>query len=79
MYYERKNPDAVHYLGAVDAVKQKVTVNDCPGEIFISPSETETNTIVWSDSSVPVIFDFTAEYDAETLLKVAENIVKIEE
>lgn len=49
-----------------------------PGEIFISPSEEETNTIVWSDSSVPVIFDFTAEYDAETLIKVAENI-KIKE
>ena len=73
------DPDAVHYLGAVDTIKQKVTVNGCPGEIFISPSKTETNTIVWSDNSLPVIFDFTAEYDAETLLKVAENIVLIEE
>lgn len=69
----------MHYLGAVDTVKQKVTVNGYPGEIFISPSETETNTIVWSDNSVPIIFDFTAEYDAETLLRVAENIVLVEE
>ena len=68
------DPDSVHYLQAVDTIKQNVTVNGCPGEIFISPSEEETNTIVWSDSSVPVIFDFTAEYDAETLIKVAENI-----
>lgn len=73
------DPDSVHYLGAADTIKQKVTVNGYPGEIFISPSEEETNTIVWSDSSVPVIFDFTAEYDAETLLKVAENIVIIKE
>ena len=73
------DPDSVHYLGAADTMKQKVTVNGYPGEIFISPSEAETNTIVWSDSSVPVIFDFTAEYDAETLLKVAENIVIIKE
>ena len=73
------NPDVVHYLGAVDIIKQKVTVNGCPGEIFISPSKTETNSIVWSDSSLPLIFDFTAEYDAGTLLKVAENIVLIEE
>ena len=75
--------ESVYYLIANDAIKQEVTVNGLPGEVFISPSEEETNTIVWSDNSVPVMFSFTAEYDMETLIKVAENIkvieVKVEE
>ena len=73
------DPDSVHYLIAENATKQDVTVDGLPGEIYISPSEEETNTIVWSDNSVPVMFTFTAEYDAETLLKVAENIKIAEE
>ena len=70
--------DAVYYLIANDAVKQEVTVNGLPGEVFISPSEEETNTIVWSDNSIPIMFSFTAEYDVETLIKVAENIKIVE-
>ena len=73
------DPESVYYLIANDAIKQEVTVNGLPGEVFISPSEKETNTIVWSDNSIPVMFAFTAEYDTETLIKVAENIVLIEE
>lgn len=72
------DPESVYYLIANDAIKQEVTVNGLPGEVFISPSEEETNTIVWSDNSIPVMFTFTAEYDAETLIKVAENIKAIE-
>ena len=60
-------------------IKEKVVVNGMPGEIFITPSEEETNTIVWGDASVPVLFSFTAEYDAETLIKVAENIKVVRE
>ena len=72
------DPEAVYYLIANDAVKQEVAVKGLPGEVFISPSEKETNTIVWSDNSIPVMFAFTAEYDTETLIKVAENIKIIE-
>ena len=72
------DPDSVYYLIANDAVKQEVTVNGLPGEVFISPSEEETNTIVWSDNSIPIMFSFTAEYDVETLIKVAENIKIVE-
>lgn len=72
------DPDSVYYLIANDAVKQEVTVNGLPGEVFISPSEEETNTIVWSDNSIPIMFSFTAEYDVETLIKVAENVKVVE-
>ena len=71
--------DSVYYLITNDAVRQEVIVNGLPGEVFISPSEEETNTIVWSDNSIPVMFSFTAEYDVETLIKVAENVKFIEE
>lgn len=77
------DPESVYYLIAEDVIKQNVTVNGLPGEVFISPSKEETNTILWSDNSIPVMFSFTAEYDMETLIKVAENIkvieVKVEE
>ena len=73
------DPDFVFYMDGVDNKKQTVTVNGYPGEIFITLSEEETNTIVWSDNSVPVIFTFTADCDAETLVKVAENIKVVEE
>lgn len=72
------DPDSVYYLIANDAVKQEVTVNGLLGEVFISPSEEETNTIVWSDNSIPIMFSFTAEYDVETLIKVAENVKVVE-
>ena len=71
--------DSVYYLIANDATKQEVIVNGMPGEVFISPSEEETNTIVWSDNSIPIMFSFTAEYDVETLIKVAEDVKVVEE
>lgn len=73
------DPDSVYYLIANDATKQEVTVNGMPGEVFISPSEEETNTIVWSDNSIPIMFSFTAEYDVETLIKVAEDVKVVKE
>ena len=75
---ETTDSESVYYLIANDAVKQEVTVNGLPGEVFISPSEEETNTIVWSDNSIPIMFSFTAEYDVETLIKVAENVKVVE-
>ena len=61
-------------MEGVDCIKQKVTVNGCPGETYTTLSEDRTNTIVWTDESVPVIFTFTAECDVDTLIKVAENV-----
>ena len=72
------DPDYVFYMDGADNIKQKVKVNGCPGETFITPSEDETNTIVWTDESVPIIFSFTAECDVDTLIKVAENVKIIE-
>ena len=68
------DPEYVFYMDSVDNIKEEVTLNGMPGEIFITPSEEETNTIVWGDASIPVMFSFTAECDNETMIKVAENI-----
>ena len=72
------DPEYVFYMDSVDNIKEEVTINGMQGEIFITPSEEETNTIVWGDASVPVMFSFTAECDNETMIKVAENIKVIE-
>lgn len=72
------DPDYVFYMDGVDNIKQNVTVNGCSGQTYITPSEDETNTIVWTDESVPVIFTFTAECNVDTLIKVAENVKIVE-
>ena len=72
------DPEYVFYMDSVDNIKEEVTINGMLGEIFITPSEEETNTIVWGDASIPVMFSFTAECDNETMIKVAENIKVIE-
>ena len=72
------DPEYIFYMDSVDNIKEEVTINGMPGEIFITPSEEETNTIVWGDASIPVMFSFTAECDNETLIKVVENIKVIE-
>ena len=72
------DPEYVFYMDSVDNIKEEVNINGMPGEIFITPSEEETNTIVWGDASIPVMFSFTAEDDNETMIKVAENIKVIE-
>ena len=72
------DPEYVFYIDSVDNIKEEVNINGMPGEIFITPSEEETNTIVWGDASIPVMFSFTAECDNETMIKVAENIKVIE-
>ena len=41
------DPEYVFYMDSVDNIKEEVTINGMPGEIFITPSEEETNTIVW--------------------------------
>ena len=72
------DPEYVFYMDSVDNIKEEITINGMPGEIFITPSEEETNTIVWGDASIPVMFSVTAECDNETMIKVAENIKVLE-
>ena len=64
------DPDSVYYLIANDAVKQEVTVNGLPGEVFISPSEEETSTEMTSEEDTAEV---TEEDTAETIEETTEE------
>ena len=64
------------YMDGIDAEKKIVSINGCYGELYISHSEEVTNNIVWTDESQMVLFSLSANYDEDTLIKIAESILK---
>lgn len=68
------DPKAVTYIDGVEYIQKAVTVNGCEGTIYLAPNEGQTNSIIWTDDSIPVIFFFAADCSEEDLIKVAENV-----
>lgn len=62
------------YIDGVEYTQKSVTVNGCQGTIYLAPSEEQTNSIIWTDDSIPVIFFFAADCSEEDLIRVAENV-----
>ena len=62
------------YIDGVEYAQKSITVNGCEGTIYLAPSEEQTNSIIWTDNSVPVMFIFAADCSEEDLIKVAENV-----
>ena len=52
----------------------EVTVNGTPAEISVSPSEEETDGIVWTDPDTNTLFFISGHFDEETFIKMAENV-----
>lgn len=69
---------SVTYIDGVEYIQKSVNVNGNAGTIYLAPSEEQTNAIVWTDDSIPVIFFFAADCSEKDLLKVAENIKAVE-
>lgn len=53
-----------------------VTVNDYPAEIFITPSEDETDGIVWTDHDTNTLFFISGHFDEDTLIQMAESVIE---
>ena len=70
--------EGVTYIDGVEYTQKSVTVNGCDGTIYLAPSEEQTNSIIWTDDTVPVIFFFAADCSEEDLIKVAENVKVVE-
>jgi hypothetical protein len=69
----------VTYIDGVEYTQKSVTVNGCAGTIYLAPSEEQTNSIIWTDDSIPVIFFFAADCSEEDLIKVAESVKLVED
>lgn len=68
----------VTYIDGVEYMQKSITVNGCKGTIYLAPSKEQTNAIIWTDDSIPVIFFFAADCSEGDLIKVAENIKVVE-
>ena len=73
------DPKAVTYVDGVEYIQKSVTVNGCRGTIYLAPKDGQTNSIIWTDDSIPVIFFFAADCSEEDLIKVAESVKLIED
>lgn len=74
--YISEPDDEKMYTDGVETAKKLVTINGCDGEIYISQDDEDTNSIVWTDTSGMVLFSIYGNYDEETLIKMAENVLK---
>lgn len=65
------------YVNSVGAETIEVTVNGTPAEISVSPSEEETDGIVWTDPDTNTLFFISGHFDEDTLIQMAESVMKI--
>ena len=62
------------YVTHNGAEKIEVTVNDYPAEIYISPSENETDSIGWTNPNTNTLFFISGHFDQETFIRMAESV-----
>lgn len=62
------------YVTHDGAEEIKVTVNGHPAEIFISPSEENTDGIIWADPDTSALFFISGHFDEETFIRMAESV-----
>ena len=62
------------YVNSVGAETIEVTVNGTPAEISVSPSEEETDGIVWTDPDTNTLFFISGHFDQETFVRMAESV-----
>lgn len=52
-----------------------ITVNGCPGHLYISSDPEESNAVVWYDEQLNLQFMINGSFDRDNLLAIAESIV----
>ena len=62
------------YVIHKEAERIDVTVNDYPAEIYVTPSEDETDGIVWIDHDTNTLFSISGHFDEDTLIQMAESV-----
>ena len=62
------------YVVHEEVERVDVTVNDYPAEIFITPSDDETDGIVWTDPNTNTLFFISGHFDEDTLIQMAESV-----
>lgn len=77
-YYISEPEAAKMYIDSVENKTIDVTINGYPGKYSVTPSETETDHIIWTDETRNVLFYISGHFDKETFIRMAESVQEIE-
>lgn len=53
---------------------QAVSINGCPGELYIFQDDTDTNNLVWVNEEMGVLFNINGTLSGDELLRIAESM-----
>lgn len=66
------------YIEMEDCREEVVKINDGYGIVYLNENEERTNSIVWTDETKEVLFEFSGKYSKDELLRIAEGVTKVE-
>ena len=72
--YAPMEDGSAFWISTKDMVVRDVTVNGCPGQVFLSLNSEEGNAVVWMDADENFQFFIKAFADESALLHMAESI-----
>lgn len=72
--YAPMEDGSAFWISTKDMVVRDVTVNGCPGQVFLSLNSEEGNAVVWMDADENFQFFINAFADESALLHMAESI-----
>lgn len=52
----------------------QVTINGCPGDMYVSKDPTESHALVWVDEANGVVFTVTSFLDPDAMLHIVESV-----
>ena len=71
--YDQPTDSSILFVNGAGNEAIPVTINGCPGEISISPGESETDHITWIDDKNTLFF-ISGHFDQETFIRMAESV-----
>lgn len=72
-FIQSDSPLTVEFPDEKFSVKQ-VTINGCPGDLYVSIDPSESHALVWIDEANGVVFTITSFLDPDVILHIAENV-----
>ncbi|MGN0420997.1 MAG: DUF4367 domain-containing protein [Acetatifactor sp.] len=61
-------------IGTKKYEHQAVSINGCPGELYIFQDDTDTNNLVWVNEEMGVLFNINGTLSGDELLRIAESM-----
>ena len=72
-FVQEELPLIVDYAG-IEVTIQDVTINGCPGKLYISAEPDECHALVWIDEARQVILSMTSYLEPEVMLHIAKSV-----